>query len=58
MCVCLLPVSTGTNLFHKIILPNAEVRFLKSRVKFLEFGIKEQKTGTRDSMVVIFGGKK
>ena len=34
-CVMLLPVSTSTKIFHKIIYPYAEIRFLKGRVKFL-----------------------
>ena len=35
LCVCLLPVSTSTKLFHKYILPNkTDLRFLKKRLKF------------------------
>ena len=58
LCVMLLPVSTSTKIFHEIIYPNAEIRFLKGRVKFKginTFG--EYVTGNspmHDSMVVIF----
>ena len=58
LCVMLLPVSTSTKIFHEIIQPNAEIRFLKGRVKFEginTFGIKvSNKSGMHDSMVVIF----
>jgi site-specific DNA-methyltransferase (adenine-specific) len=60
--VFLLPVSTSTELFHKVILPNAtEIRFLYKRVKFVGYNTKgekvENKTGQHDSMVVVFKGK-
>src|SRR5687767_5896806 len=32
--VCLLPARTDTKLFHEIIQPNADVTFLKGRVRF------------------------
>ena len=56
--VLLLPVSTSTKLFHEKILPNArEIRFLKGRVKFVEFEAegKSTKQGTpmHDSMIVV-----
>ncbi len=60
LCVCLIPVSTSTVLFHDYILPNItdEIRFLKKRVKFIginTFGEKvENKCGMHDSMIVIF----
>ena len=59
LCVCLLPVSTSTILFHDYILPNAyDIRFLRGRVKFIgynTFGEKvDNKAGMHDSMVVIF----
>jgi len=62
-CVLLIPSATGTKQFHDLILPNAEVRFLKGRIAFVE-GDKPRnsratKKGKHDSMVVIFhGGKK
>jgi len=60
LCVCLLPVSTSTKLFHEVIKPNAnEIRFLKGRVKFLGVNTKgeyvETKAGMHDSMIVVFG---
>ena len=59
-CVCLIPVSTSTVLFHDFIKPNAkEIRFLRGRVKFIGFNhlgekVTNQLTGMHDSMVVIF----
>jgi site-specific DNA-methyltransferase (adenine-specific) len=57
-CVMLLPVSTSTKIFHEIIYPNAEIRFLKGRVKFKGINTKgelvENKCGMHDSMIVIF----
>jgi hypothetical protein len=60
LCICLLPVSTSTALFHDHILPNAkDIRFIKGRVKFQgvnTFGISvSNKSGMHDSMVVVFG---
>ena len=60
ICVCLLPVSTSTILFHEHIQPNAsDIRFLKGRVRFIginTFGEKvNNKAGMHDSMIVIFG---
>jgi site-specific DNA-methyltransferase (adenine-specific) len=53
LSVMLLPVSTSTKIFHGVILPNAEVRFIKGRVKF--GGAKG--CGTFDSMLCIFRPK-
>jgi len=62
LCVMLLPVSTSTKIFHEIIYPNAEIRFLKGRVKFKGTNTKGEyvydKTGQHDSMLVIFHPKK
>jgi len=62
LCVMLLPVSTSTKVFHEVIYPNAEIRFLKGRVKFIGINIKRErvttKCGMHDSMIVIFWGKK
>lgn len=60
ICVCLIPVSTSTALFHDFILPNAtEIRFLRGRVKFSGTNTKGEfvtnKSGMHDSMVVVFG---
>lgn len=42
LCVCLLPVSTSTDLFHDIILPYGEIRFLKRRLPFIGINTKGQ----------------
>jgi site-specific DNA-methyltransferase (adenine-specific) len=64
LCVCLIPVSTSTNLFHKHILPNAkDIRFLKGRIKFRGYNTKGEYvdenvprvSAMHDSMIVIFG---
>ena len=61
LCVLLIPSATGTKQFHELILPNAEVRFLKGRVNFKGYNNKGQYTdknkGKHDSMIVIFRGK-
>ena len=33
-CIMLLPVSTSTKIFHNVIKDNAEIRFVKGRIKF------------------------
>ena len=57
-CVMLLPVSTSTKIFHDVIYPNAEIRFLKGRVKFKGYNTEGEyvtnKSGQHDSMLVIF----
>jgi hypothetical protein len=60
LCIMLLPVSTSTKIFHEIIYPNAEIRFLKGRVKFIGVNTAgnkvDNKCGMHDSMLVIFKG--
>lgn len=60
--VMLLPVSTSTKIFHEIILPNCEIRFLKGRVKFEGVNssgqIVKNKSGTFDSMLCVFNTPK
>lgn len=62
LCVMLLPVSTSTKIFHEFIYNNAEIRFLKGRVKFIGVNTKGEKVdnrcGMHDSMIVIFDGRK
>ncbi len=53
LCIMLLPVSTSTKIFHEIIYPNAEIRFVKGRLKFN--GLKT--AGQMDNMLVIFDGR-
>lgn len=59
-CVLLIPAATGTKQFHELILPHAEVRFLKGRVAFKGFNSKgiysTRNKGKHDSMVVVFRG--
>jgi len=66
LCVCLLPVSTSTILFHDFIQPNAkDIRFIRGRLIFKgvnTFGEAVDHTvkGARpmhDSMIVIFDGR-
>jgi hypothetical protein len=62
LCIMLLPVSTSTNIFHDIIIPNAEVRFVKKRIPFRGVNTFGEKVGDgsapmHDSMIVIFGRK-
>ena len=56
--VLLIPSATSTKQFHEIMLPNAEIRFLKGRVSFKGFNTKGVYTtknkGKHDSMIVIF----
>jgi hypothetical protein len=58
LCIMLLPVSTSTKIFHDMILPFAEIRFLRGRVKFKGYNSKgkyvENQCGQHDSMLVIF----
>ena len=56
--VCLIPARTDTRYWHDYIFPNAEIRFLKGRVKFKGYNSNgeyvENKAGQHDSMLVIF----
>lgn len=61
LVVMLLPVSTSTQVFHEIIYPNAEIRFIRGRPKFVfekDGKMITNKSGQHDSMIVIFGEKK
>lgn len=57
-CVLLIPAATGTNQFHDLILPHAEIRFLRGRIAFVApdkpRNAKATKKGKHDSMIVIF----
>lgn len=35
ICVMLLPVSTSTNIFHRLIKPYSEIEFIKGRIPFI-----------------------
>jgi hypothetical protein len=57
-CVLLIPAATGTKQFHNLILPYAEIRFLKGRIAFAGYNSKGEYTtknkGKHDSMIVVF----
>jgi hypothetical protein len=54
----LIPSKTSTGDFHDIILPNAEIRWLKGRPKFKGINNRgkyvTQNSGRNDCMIVIF----
>ena len=58
--ILLIPSATELPIFHDLILPKAEVRFIRRRVKFKGFNSKgiytEKGTGQCGSMFVIFRG--
>ena len=51
--VMLLPARTDTSYFHDYILPNAEIRFIRGRLKFSD----HYNPAPFPSMIVIFRGK-
>ena len=57
-CVLLIPSATWTKQFHELILPNAEIRFIKWRIAFEWYNTEWKYTtkwkGKHDSMLVIF----
>jgi len=57
-CVLLIPSATSTAQFHDLILPNAEIRFIRGRVAFAGYNTKGEyvtkNKGKHDSMIVIF----
>lgn len=53
--VMLVPARTDTKWFHDCILPNAEVRFLRGRIRFLIDGV-QIGCAPFPSMLVIFRG--
>ena len=60
--IMLIPVTTDIPVFHEVILPFGEIRFIKGRVKFKGYNSKgeytEKGTGQSGSMFVIFRGVK
>lgn len=58
--IMLLPVSTSTRVFHEVIYPNCEIRFIRGRLKFKGYNSKgiwvKDKCGQHDSMLCIFNG--
>ncbi len=61
VCILLIPVTTEIPVFHELILPFAEIRFIRGRVKFKGYNSKgeytEKGTGQSGSMFVIFDGR-
>ena len=57
--VMLCPARTGTNWFHNLVLPNAEIRFLKGKLKFVNMDNpgKETTGAMFASILCIFRGK-
>lgn len=59
VCILLIPAATELPIFHDLILPYAEVRFIRGRVRFKGVNSKgiytETGTGQSGSMFVIFG---
>ena len=59
VCVLLIPVSTGTKLFHDHILPEEpKIEFIKGRLRFEGYNNRGEfcnQPSMRDSMLVIFG---
>ena len=57
-CILLIPVTTDIPIFHELILPYGEIRYIKGRVKFKGHNSKgeyvENKSGQSGSMFVIF----
>lgn len=62
ICVMLIPASVESKQFHEVIVPNAEVRLIKGRIKFKGYNTKGEyvtnKCGQSGSMLVIFGTNK
>ena len=60
-CVLLIPAAVSTKEFHDLILPHAEIRFLRGRVAFQGVNTKGEAVttskGKHDSMICIFRGK-
>jgi phage N-6-adenine-methyltransferase len=57
--VMLIPARTDTSWFHDIVLPHAEVRFLRGRVRYTDvYGIPAGDSAPFPSMIVIFKGVK
>ena len=53
LVVLLLPARTDTEAFHKYILPHAEIRFLRGRLRFEDKG-QPRDAAPFPSMVVVF----
>lgn len=56
-CVLLIPAAVSTADFHELILPHAEIRFPRGRIKFIREDGTARGKGKHDSMIVIYRGK-
>ena len=54
--VMLIPARTDTAAFHECILPYAEIRFLRGRLRFEDKGV-QRDAAPFPSMLAIFRGK-
>lgn len=54
LVVMLLPARTGNRWFHDLVLPNAEIRFIRGRLGYALRAGARQSRAPFDSMVVIF----
>lgn len=57
LVVLLIPAHTSTYYFHDFIIPNAEIRFFKGRIKFEEEGKTRFNAAPFGSMLCIFHPK-
>lgn len=59
-CVLLIPSATSTEDFHNLILPHAEIRFVRGRIRFLlpDGTPADNNNGKHDSMIVVYRGSK
>lgn len=62
LSVMLLPIATSTAIFHDLIVPNCEIRFIRGRVNFAGYNTFGKYVtnikGKHDSMIVIFDPNK
>ena len=56
--VCLIPARTDTNYYHEYIFPYAEIRFIRSRIKFRHSNQDKPNYAPFPSAIVIFDNKK
>lgn len=56
-CVLLIPAAVSTKQFHELILPHAEIRFVKGRIRFHKDDRPMKGKGKHDSMIAILRGK-
>ena len=52
--VCLIPAKTNTNWWHEMIINNAEVRFVRGRIKFIQNGKQSTQALPWPMAIIIF----